>query len=175
MISRFEHLLHSEIQAMRMIGVPAVQECVNPQRKHRRARDGSPLASGVSAAARNARSAPWPVLLSALDMLRADLSSQHVPPCLQRKLFVQLFSFVNVHLFNQLLLNHNCCSLSNGKSMRHGLARVRIHQRLHHGADTAVLVGLVHALRSLAYSRPNTLMFNAAMQAVHCSWTSPHA
>jgi hypothetical protein len=46
-------------------------------------------------------------------------------PCLQvRKLFQQLFSFVNVQLFNQLLLRRECCSFSNGEYVKTGLAEV---------------------------------------------------
>ena len=45
--------------------------------------------------------------------------------CLQvRKLFQQLFSFVNVQLFNQLLLRRECCSFSNGEYVKTGLAEV---------------------------------------------------
>lgn len=41
-----------------------------------------------------------------------------------RKLFQQLFSFVNVQLFNQLLLRRECCSFSNGEYVKTGLAEV---------------------------------------------------
>jgi myosin-5 len=47
-----------------------------------------------------------------------------VPPFLQRKLFKQLFSFVNVQLFNQLLLRRECCSFSNGEYVKRGLAEL---------------------------------------------------
>jgi len=40
-------------------------------------------------------------------------------------LFKQLFSFVNVQLFNQLLLRRECCSFSNGEYVKTGLAQVR--------------------------------------------------
>jgi myosin-5 len=39
-------------------------------------------------------------------------------------LFKQLFSFVNVQLFNQLLLRRECCSFSNGEYVKTGLAQV---------------------------------------------------
>eukprot|EP00955_Chlamydomonas_euryale_P076371 362627-Chlamydomonas_euryale.AAC.7 len=39
-------------------------------------------------------------------------------------LFKQLFSFVNVNLFNQLLLRRECCSFSNGEHVRTGLSQV---------------------------------------------------
>ncbi len=39
-------------------------------------------------------------------------------------LFKQLFSFMNVQLFNQLLLRRECCSFSNGEYVKTGLASV---------------------------------------------------
>jgi hypothetical protein len=39
-------------------------------------------------------------------------------------LFKQLFSFMNVNLFNQLLLRRECCSFSNGEYVKTGLALV---------------------------------------------------
>lgn len=41
-----------------------------------------------------------------------------------KKLFQQLFSFVNVQLFNQLLLRRECCSFTNGEYVKTGLAEV---------------------------------------------------
>jgi len=41
-------------------------------------------------------------------------------------LFRQLFSFMNVQLFNQLLLRRECCSFSNGEYVKTGLLQVRL-------------------------------------------------
>ncbi len=55
--------------------------------------------------------------------LVADLAAATpLAPC--QALFKQLFSFVNVNLFNQLLLRRECCSFSNGEHVRTGLAQV---------------------------------------------------
>jgi len=66
----------------------------------------------------------WGNILSVLDSLLAQLKENHVPAFLVRKLFQQLFSFVNVQLFNQLLLRRECCSFSNGEYVKTGLAEV---------------------------------------------------
>lgn len=58
----------------------------------------------------------WGNILGVLDGLLAQLKAAHVPAFLVRKLFQQLFSFVNVQLFNQLLLRRECCSFSNVSS-----------------------------------------------------------
>jgi hypothetical protein len=47
-----------------------------------------------------------------------------VPVVLVQALFKQLFSFVNVQLFNQLLLRRECCSFSNGEYVKTGLSHV---------------------------------------------------
>jgi hypothetical protein len=51
-------------------------------------------------------------------------ADNHVPKPLVQALFKQLFSFVNVNLFNQLLLRRECCSFSNGEHVMTGLAQV---------------------------------------------------
>ncbi|KAL0009970.1 hypothetical protein SO802_005078 [Lithocarpus litseifolius] len=47
-----------------------------------------------------------------------------VPPFLVCKLFTQIFSFINVQLFNSLLLRRECCSFSNGEYLKAGLAEL---------------------------------------------------
>ncbi|PWZ12131.1 Myosin-9 [Zea mays] len=44
-----------------------------------------------------------------------------VPPFLICKMFTQVFSFINVQLFNSLLLRRECCSFSNGEYVKAGL------------------------------------------------------
>ncbi len=39
-------------------------------------------------------------------------------------MFKQLFRFINVQLFNQLLLRRECCSFSNGEYLKTGLEQV---------------------------------------------------
>ncbi|KAJ6427554.1 hypothetical protein OIU84_023029 [Salix udensis] len=47
-----------------------------------------------------------------------------VPPFLVKKVFIQIFSFINVQLFNSLLLRRECCSFSNGEYVKAGLAEL---------------------------------------------------
>uniref|UniRef100_A0A0E0GTN2 Cysteine synthase n=1 Tax=Oryza nivara TaxID=4536 RepID=A0A0E0GTN2_ORYNI len=44
-----------------------------------------------------------------------------VPPMIIRKTFNQAFAFMNVQLFNSLLLRRECCSFSNGEFLKAGL------------------------------------------------------
>ena len=66
----------------------------------------------------------WGNILRVFDALLATLRDNHVPPFLVQKLFEQLLSFVNVQLFNQLLLRRECCSFSNGEYVKAGLSEV---------------------------------------------------
>ncbi|KAF8696218.1 hypothetical protein HU200_037117 [Digitaria exilis] len=61
------------------------------------------------------------ILTSYLDVLRAN----HVPSILVHKLFTQIFSLIDVQLFNRLLLRRECCSFSNGEYVRAGLAELK--------------------------------------------------
>ena len=66
----------------------------------------------------------WSTILQVFETLLDTLRRNNVPAFLVRKLFQQLFSFVNVQLFNQLLLRRECCSFSNGEYVKTGLAEV---------------------------------------------------
>jgi myosin-5 len=58
-----------------------------------------------------------------------------VPKPLVQALFKQVFSFVNVQLFNQMLLRRECCSFGNGEYVKTGLAQVIVSV----GAERALL------------------------------------
>ncbi|KAK9815009.1 hypothetical protein WJX73_004719 [Symbiochloris irregularis] len=88
---------------------------------------GKGLASAVGAGGSGnfgALSPHWATILGVLEGLMSMLREAHVPQFLIRKLYQQLFSFVNVQLFNQLLLRRECCSFSNGEYVKTGLAEV---------------------------------------------------
>eukprot|EP00775_Hariotina_reticulata_P007220 gene7220-7433_t len=89
----------------------------------RRSQSGS-LETSAAAAAANAQSKAWGDILAVFDELLLKLRENHVPKPLVQALFKQLFSFVNVQLFNQLLLRRECCSFSNGEYVKTGLAQV---------------------------------------------------
>ncbi|KAJ0031391.1 hypothetical protein Pint_13663 [Pistacia integerrima] len=47
-----------------------------------------------------------------------------VPSFFIRKLITQVFSFINISLFNSLLLRRECCTFSNGEYVKSGLAEL---------------------------------------------------
>ncbi|CAA6664655.1 unnamed protein product [Spirodela intermedia] len=66
----------------------------------------------------------WESIVHLLDLFVARLRQNHVPSFFIRKLTTQVFSFINVQLFNSLLLRRECCSFSNGEYMKSGLAEL---------------------------------------------------
>ncbi|PIN25170.1 Myosin class V heavy chain [Handroanthus impetiginosus] len=63
----------------------------------------------------------WQNIVHSLDNTMAILSENNVSSTITRKIFSQVFSFINVQLFNSLLLRRECCSFSNGEYVKAGL------------------------------------------------------
>ncbi|XP_077248114.1 myosin-11-like [Tasmannia lanceolata] len=80
--------------------------------------------SVANAAAQQALIAHWQGIVKSLGNFLNTLKANHVPPFLVRKIFTQIFSFINVQLFNSLLLRRECCSFSNGEYVKAGLAEL---------------------------------------------------
>ncbi|CAI0449006.1 unnamed protein product [Linum tenue] len=80
--------------------------------------------SVANTAAQQALIAHWQGIVKSLGNFLSTLKTNHVPPFLVRKVFTQIFSFINVQLFNSLLLRRECCSFSNGEYVKAGLAEL---------------------------------------------------
>ncbi|KAM7269182.1 hypothetical protein ACFE04_024679 [Oxalis oulophora] len=80
--------------------------------------------SVANTAAQQALIAHWQGIVKSLGNFLNTLKENHVPPFLVRKIFTQIFSFINVQLFNSLLLRRECCSFSNGEYVKAGLAEL---------------------------------------------------
>ncbi|KAM7250190.1 hypothetical protein ACFE04_022073 [Oxalis oulophora] len=80
--------------------------------------------SVANTAAQQALIAHWQGIVKSLGNFLNTLKENHVPPFLVRKIFTQIFSFVNVQLFNSLLLRRECCSFSNGEYVKAGLCEL---------------------------------------------------
>ncbi|XP_021738908.1 myosin-15-like [Chenopodium quinoa] len=66
----------------------------------------------------------WDSIIQFLDSLMSHLHKNHVPSFFIRKLITQVFSFININLFNSLLLRRECCTFSNGEYVKSGLAEL---------------------------------------------------
>ncbi|KAM0876442.1 hypothetical protein ACQ4PT_036141 [Festuca glaucescens] len=65
----------------------------------------------------------WQSIVNILTEYMHVLKSNYVPSFLICKMFTQVFSFIDVQLFNTLLLS-GCCSLGNGGHIKAGLAKL---------------------------------------------------
>ncbi|CAH8264422.1 unnamed protein product [Arabidopsis lyrata] len=63
----------------------------------------------------------WQNIVNKLEHTLTFMAENHVPSMITRKLFHQVFSYINVQLFNSLLLRRECCSVSNGEYLKMGL------------------------------------------------------
>ncbi|KAJ7966354.1 putative myosin [Quillaja saponaria] len=66
----------------------------------------------------------WDNIIKFLDSLMSRLRGNHVPSFFIRKLITQVFSFINITLFNSLLLRRECCTFSNGEYVKSGIAEL---------------------------------------------------
>ncbi|KAF5482528.1 hypothetical protein F2P56_003088, partial [Juglans regia] len=64
----------------------------------------------------------WQSIIESLNTILNTLKENSVPPILVQKIFTQTFSYINVQLFNSLLLRRECCTFSNGEYVKAGLA-----------------------------------------------------
>ncbi|XP_010522267.1 PREDICTED: myosin-12 isoform X2 [Tarenaya hassleriana] len=63
----------------------------------------------------------WQNIINKLEHILNLMAENYVPSMITRKLFHQVFSYINVQLFNSLLLRRECCSFSNGEYLKMGL------------------------------------------------------
>ncbi|KAK7243670.1 hypothetical protein RIF29_38478 [Crotalaria pallida] len=68
----------------------------------------------------------WKSIVSKLDHALSILSDNYVPFIITRKIFSQVFSYMNVQLFNSLLLRRECCSFTNGEYLKAGLHELEL-------------------------------------------------
>ncbi|XP_038720466.1 myosin-12 isoform X1 [Tripterygium wilfordii] len=67
----------------------------------------------------------WQSIVSKLDYALGIMLENHVPYVVMAKIYDQVFSFINVQLFNSLLLRRECCSFSNGEYVKAGLQELK--------------------------------------------------
>ncbi|XP_038713709.1 myosin-6 [Tripterygium wilfordii] len=84
---------------------------------------GSVLRSGRSFG-KDSPSNNWQNIIDSLNTLLCTLKGNFVPSILIQKIYTQTFSYINVQLFNSLLLRRECCTFSNGEYVKSGLAEL---------------------------------------------------
>ncbi|KAJ9543589.1 hypothetical protein OSB04_023296 [Centaurea solstitialis] len=75
---------------------------------------------------KDSQSNHWQSIIDCLNTLLSTLKENFVPPIIVQKIFTQIFSYINVQLFNSLLLRRECCTFSNGEYVKSGLAELEL-------------------------------------------------
>ncbi|GAB4841283.1 hypothetical protein Ancab_022015 [Ancistrocladus abbreviatus] len=86
---------------------------------------GGALRSGRSFG-KDSPTSHWHSIIESLNSLLKTLKENFVPPILCQKIFTQIFSYINMQLFNSLLLRRECCTFSNGEYVKAGLAELEL-------------------------------------------------
>ncbi|KAL6871437.1 hypothetical protein ACP4OV_014266 [Aristida adscensionis] len=68
----------------------------------------------------------WQAIVDNVTELLKILQENCVPSIFIRKIFTQIFSFIDAQLFNSLLVRHECCSFSNGEYVKQGLTQLEM-------------------------------------------------
>ncbi|KHN14710.1 Myosin-J heavy chain [Glycine soja] len=103
---------------------PLLGLCIQAPRTSRASLVKGSSRSVANTEAQRALIAHWQGIVKSLGNFLNTLKANHVPPFLVRKVFTRIFSFINVQLFNSLLLRRECCSFSNGEYVKAGLAEL---------------------------------------------------
>ncbi|KAK5813719.1 myosin-11 [Gossypium arboreum] len=103
---------------------PLLGLCIQAPRTSRASLVKGASRSVANTAGQQALIAHWQGIVKSLGNFLNTLKANYVPPFLVRKVFTQIFSFINVQLFNSLLLRRECCSFSNGEYVKAGLAEL---------------------------------------------------
>ncbi|CDY31130.1 BnaA08g26800D [Brassica napus] len=103
---------------------PLLGLCIQAPRTSRASLVKGASRSVANTAGQQALIAHWQGIVKSLTNFLNTLKSNNVPSFLVRKVFTQIFSFINVQLFNSLLLRRECCSFSNGEYVKAGLSEL---------------------------------------------------
>ncbi|KAL3828327.1 hypothetical protein ACJIZ3_017129 [Penstemon smallii] len=68
----------------------------------------------------------WHNIIKNLNGLLYSLKDHFVPPVLVQRICTQIFTFINVQLFNSLLLHKECCTFSSAEYVKAGLDELEL-------------------------------------------------
>lgn len=101
---------------------PHLSSCIQAPRMS----NGNAIKSPASSRGSSPKSSPWNSIIDILNGLLRSLKENFVPRVLIQRIFTQIFSYINVQLFNSLLLRRECCTFSNGEYVKQGLAELEL-------------------------------------------------
>ncbi|OAY75620.1 Myosin-12 [Ananas comosus] len=118
---------------------PFLTMCIQAPRSARaRSVRGSSKSIHSNIVAKQASSMHWQSIVKSLDRTFEILHDNYVPSIIIKKTFSQVFAYINLQLFNSLLLRRECCSFSNGEFVKAGLHELEqwCHKAMEECAET---------------------------------------
>ncbi|CAK7356900.1 unnamed protein product [Dovyalis caffra] len=103
--------------------------------------------SQANVVAQQALIAHWQSIVKTLNNCLKNMRANYVPSFLVKKVFTQIFSFINVQLFNSLLLRRECCSFSNGEYVKAGLAE--LEQWCHNATEEVLSIQQLYRISTM--------------------------
>ncbi|GBG92315.1 hypothetical protein CBR_g55084 [Chara braunii] len=132
--------------------IPVISQCIKAPKRTRSFSGSAKQPSSSEQSSTN-----WHAMIKIMTENMNILREKRVPPSLIRHLFTQTFAFINVHLFNSLLLRRECCSMSNGMYMREGIMQLaqwfRATGTMYAGSSWEELQHIRQAVEFLVYQR----------------------
>ncbi|RLN16860.1 hypothetical protein C2845_PM02G05230 [Panicum miliaceum] len=119
--SLFSRMVQSARTSSSGLGVTSGYGGMAPRANRVRPSRGSLKSIHSNALSRQASSVHWQSIVKSLDNTLETMKNNHVPPMIIKKTFSQVYAYLNVQLFNSLLLRRECCSFSNGEFLKAGL------------------------------------------------------
>ncbi|XP_020870370.1 myosin-7 isoform X1 [Arabidopsis lyrata subsp. lyrata] len=90
--------------------------------------ENSPSKEGqaVKSSEENSQASSWQSIIGFLNYNLITWKKNYVPLFLVQKIFSQTFQYINVQLFNSLLLERECCTVNMGKKVKAGLDELEL-------------------------------------------------
>ncbi|KAI4338119.1 hypothetical protein L6164_016468 [Bauhinia variegata] len=96
---------------------PLLSSCIQAPKTS----EGSAAESSDQSNSNSPSASSWHNIIDCLNKFFNALKENYVPAVLVQKIFTQIFSYINVQLFNSLIVRGECCTFSNGEYVKSGL------------------------------------------------------
>ncbi|KAL0376867.1 UNVERIFIED_CONTAM: Myosin-8 [Sesamum calycinum] len=97
---------------------PLLSSCIQASR--------SSLENSSESSDNSSLTSHWQSIIESLNGLLSTMKDNFVPLVLVQKIFTEIFSYINVQIFNSLLLHKECCTFNNGEYVKAGLAELEL-------------------------------------------------
>ncbi|KAL8479758.1 hypothetical protein ACS0TY_026623 [Phlomoides rotata] len=108
-------------------------------------------------------SSHWQSIIDSLNGVLTTVKDNFVPPVLVQQIFTQIFAYINVQLFNGILLHKECCMFHSGEYIKSGLAELELWCGNNHeyaGSSWDELKCVQQAVRLLVMQQKSEILYD---------------